>query len=221
MCFKEKTIAIIDSGLGGVSVLKQLIDKFGGGNYIYYADNLNMPYGNKKKRFIQERINKIINLLFHEYKVGLIIIACNTASTCLFNHTYKNVHIMQFDANKVYLTTKLTKKNLLGFKTISGLNLASYIEKHLLDENRMWKYIKQFIANTKLDREKEVVLGCTHYELALKYFKKNAQSTSFICNSIYIVNKINIPQQNILNVHLIMSKYSNKFYNNFNKVLTN
>ena len=46
MFFKPKVIAIIDSGIGGVSVLKQLTNKHGGGNFIYFADNLYMPYGN-------------------------------------------------------------------------------------------------------------------------------------------------------------------------------
>ena len=54
MHFLSNSIAIIDSGIGGISVLKALINKFGTGNYIYYADNLYMPYGNKSKTVIKK-----------------------------------------------------------------------------------------------------------------------------------------------------------------------
>ena len=119
---KQETIAIIDSGIGGVSVLKQLVKKFGGGNYIYYADNEFMPYGNKSKEQINKRIENIINYLFKTYKVSKVIIACNTASTC-YNNNLKNVFPMKFYKNKTYYATRLTKKNLTEFNVISDGSL--------------------------------------------------------------------------------------------------
>ena len=99
MNFNQKeTIAIIDSGIGGMSVLKQLAHKFGG-NYIYYADNEFMPYGNKSKSEISKRVENVINFLFKHYQVSKVIIACNTASTC-YNNNQKNVFPMKFYKNK-------------------------------------------------------------------------------------------------------------------------
>ena len=82
---KNPTIAIVDSGIGGVSVLKQLIAKYNGGNFIYFADNLYMPYGNKNKIWLKNRIEEIIGILQDRYNVDYIIIACNTASSVLVN----------------------------------------------------------------------------------------------------------------------------------------
>ena len=80
---KNDTVAIIDSGIGGVSVLNIIIKKYKAGNYIYFADNEFMPYGNKTKQQISNRINKIIKYLKDNYNATKFIIACNTASSCI------------------------------------------------------------------------------------------------------------------------------------------
>ena len=88
------TIAILDSGIGGISILKQLIKKYKAGNYIYFADNQFMPYGNKDKVFVKDRVNEIIEFLKTRYKANKIIIACNTASTCLYGNLDKTIEIL-------------------------------------------------------------------------------------------------------------------------------
>ena len=76
-------IGVIDSGIGGLSLLKSLVSKYPNENYIYLADNLNMPYGNKSKKWIVSRICELINYLYDNFNVKLVILACNTASSCL------------------------------------------------------------------------------------------------------------------------------------------
>ena len=92
---QNPTIAIIDSGIGGVSVLKQLIEKFKAGNYIYFADNLYMPYGNKSKTWLKKRIEFLLNSLKTKYGIKHFIIACNTASTTINGLYCENVKCMQ------------------------------------------------------------------------------------------------------------------------------
>ena len=65
----KTTIAVVDSGIGGTSVLSELIEKYPHYNYIYFADNLNMPYGKKSKRFLLKRAKEIIDVLKNSYKV--------------------------------------------------------------------------------------------------------------------------------------------------------
>ena len=79
----KTTIAVVDSGIGGTSVLSELIEKYPHYNYIYFADNLNMPYGKKSKRFLLKRAKEIIDVLKNSYKVDAIIIACNTLSSVI------------------------------------------------------------------------------------------------------------------------------------------
>ena len=52
-----------------VLLVKQLIQKYKTGNYIYFADNLYMPYGTKDKSFVKNRVEEIIEFLKKEYKV--------------------------------------------------------------------------------------------------------------------------------------------------------
>lgn len=50
MIEKDKSIGIYDSGLGGLSVFKELFSKLKNENYIYFGDTKNLPYGDKKKK---------------------------------------------------------------------------------------------------------------------------------------------------------------------------
>ena len=116
------TIAIVDSGIGGISVLNKLIKRYQSGNYIYFADNLYMPYGTKSKAEIKERILNIIDNLKQNYQVDMIIIACNTASSVLKNIDINGVIKFEFNDKKAtYLTTPLTQKSLKNLKTIPQL----------------------------------------------------------------------------------------------------
>jgi len=215
----NKPIAIIDSGIGGVSVLKKLIQKFGTGNYIYYADNLYMPYGNKNKTFISNRIDFLINFLKLKYNADTIIIACNTASTCIDVSKYNNVLTMQFNKNLTYYATNLTKQNLIDLDVIADSNLPTLIEKYIFNVPALERVVKQHIKQHKLYKYKEIILGCTHYELVLDIFKKYAKNTNFINNSHFVTSLINKPNSNQLNVHLITSKTSKSFKEKFYKLL--
>jgi len=220
MKFCNNLVAIIDSGLGGVSVLRQLISKFGYGNYLYFADNLYMPYGNRSNSFIKKRIDKIINLLKTKFKANTIIIACNTASSCVNKNEYENVFIMEFDNTKTYLATNLTKNNLSNYKVFASDVLAKQIEMNIYNTNKLEKCVKNCIKEHHLNNHKEIVLGCTHYELVANYFKKLAPNTKFVCNSEFLVEKIKISPTNELNVVLHMSKYSEKFYRMFKHTIS-
>ena len=77
----EVLTGIFDSGVGGLSVLKELISF--GGNYIYYGDTKNLPYGNKTKEEIISFTRNIINF-FIEKGAKKAIMACNTSSALAF-----------------------------------------------------------------------------------------------------------------------------------------
>ena len=216
--YANKPIAIIDSGIGGVSVLRQLLKKFGGGNYIYYADNLNMPYGNKNKEFIKNRVEYLIKLLKEKYNAELVIIACNTASTSIEEKNFSNVITMQFNKSNLYFATNLTKRNLKHLNVIADDNLPTLIENNIFSKN-LSNIIKEKIKEHNLDQFSEVVLGCTHYELVLDLFKNFAPKTNFICNSSSIINKINIHNETEFTIQLLTSKKDKSFEDKFYELL--
>lgn len=185
------TIAIVDSGIGGVSILNQLLTKYNAGNYIYFADNLYMPYGNKSYSWLSERVAFITNLLIEKYNSDMVIIACNTASTV--SKQKSNIITMQFKKNYLYLATTLTKRNLPEINIISDSNLATEIEKNILNKQKMKKLIKCHIKRKHLNEYNEIVLGCTHYELVAQIFKELCPNTTFINNSSFVIDNLHIP----------------------------
>ena len=53
-------IGVFDSGIGGLTVLKEIIDKYPNCEYIYYGDTLHLPYGEKTKKELLNLVSKII-----------------------------------------------------------------------------------------------------------------------------------------------------------------
>ncbi len=218
MLKEVKTIAIIDSGLGGVSVLKALLNKYKAGNFIYYIDNKNMPYGNKTKDFIASNLKSIIKMLKSHYAVDVIVVACNTASCILKEEHLKDVVCLEFDKEQVYYATPLTKKVLKGYKVIADKNLASQIENCLNNKQKIKKIIKQKIKQRKLDKFKTLILACTHFELVKNYFKEFCPNTKIVSNSDTILNKLIVKGEET-NIIYIQSKNSLKYENEINKLV--
>ena len=73
-------IGVFDSGIGGLTVLKKLIDKYPNNEYIYFGDIKNNPYGNKSIEKLEELSSNIIDFLISK-KVDMIVIACGTVSS--------------------------------------------------------------------------------------------------------------------------------------------
>lgn len=213
-------IAVIDSGIGGLAVLKSLIAKHKVGNYIYFADNLNMPYGEKSKRFVKKRVESLIEMLTKTYKVDLIIIACNTASSVIDTTKYKNVITMKFNQDYTYLATKLTKRNQKNLNVIADKKLASKIEKHILDKTKIEKVVKSQVKTHKLNKFKDIVLGCTHYELVSNLFKKHCPNTNIICNSSFVIDDIKTNFNNKeINIKFLISKESKSYTDKMLEIL--
>lgn len=211
----KPTIAIVDSGLGGVNVLNALINKFHSGNYIYYADNLYMPYGKRTKQFVAKRMDKIIKLLNEKYLVDKIIIACNTASTSIEN-CYENVLTLKFDKHETYLATPLTKKNLPNYKIISDNTLAKLIEKYIFNKKKLNQIIKTHIKRLNLSSKKRLVLACTHFELVSDIFKNHLPTSEIINNSSFITDNFEFKTEtNKTCVEFLCSKQSKQLQDKF------
>lgn len=216
----NEIIALIDSGIGGVSVLKGLIAKHKKGNYIYFADNLYLPYGNKTKEWITSRLDFIINMLREKYNVNKIIIACNTASTCLSKTKHQNVELMKFDKSKTYFATNLTKKNLKSYNIIADNDLAENIEKNIFKYRNLHELIKNQVKTHQLFKYKSLILACTHYELVHKIFQKYLPNTKVVNNSEEIINTTTVNLNlNETNIVVLMSKNDYNLRNTIFKLL--
>ena len=77
---KDDYIAVFDSGVGGISVLRQLRKLMGNEKYIYYGDSANAPYGSRSTDEVRALTMAAAEKLVSEYPVKALVIACNTAT---------------------------------------------------------------------------------------------------------------------------------------------
>lgn len=98
---QEKYIAVIDSGFGGLSVLKRLIELMPDENFIFYGDSKNAPYGVRTREEIIALSERIVEALL-PYNIKQLIIACNTISvtaTEILRKKYPNLSIIPTTPN--------------------------------------------------------------------------------------------------------------------------
>lgn len=78
---KQLKVLIFDSGVGGLSVFREIKAKLPGLEYIYLFDNAAYPYGELKPERLIARVNALVTDSVNQKQIDLVVIACNTAST--------------------------------------------------------------------------------------------------------------------------------------------
>lgn len=200
-------IGIFDSGVGGLTVWKEIVNLFPYESTIYLADSLNCPYGEKPNQEIIELSIKNVEFLLSK-KCKIIVVACNTATAAaistlrskykvLFvgvepavkpaaiNSKTKNVGILAtvgtFNGNHFQNTSNRFAKDV-NLHTQIGFGLVEYVEKGDFNNNQLKEILASYI-NPMLDKNVDnIVLGCTHYPFLIDLIKKIAG------NHINIVN---------------------------------
>jgi glutamate racemase len=80
------TILVFDSGLGGLTVLREIVAARPDAHYVYVADDAYFPYGHHGEEEIIARVVPLIGELISDHRPALVVIACNTASTLVMSH---------------------------------------------------------------------------------------------------------------------------------------
>lgn len=109
-------IGVFDSGLGGLTILKSILEKLPNYNYIYLGDTARAPYGNKSQEVIYGYAKEAVDFLFVQ-SCELIIIACNTASSKALRkiqREYLPAVAPQYCGTKEGLPSKYPDKKVLG-----------------------------------------------------------------------------------------------------------
>ncbi len=133
---RKNVIGVFDSGLGGLSVLKNFIKFLPNYNYLYLGDNARVPYGEKSSETIYEYSRQAINFLFSS-GCNLVIIACNTASAQALRKLqqeylpkhYPDGRILGVIRPLAEEVIKRNKKNIGIIGTKSTINSLSYIKE--------------------------------------------------------------------------------------------
>jgi glutamate racemase len=191
------TILVFDSGLGGLTVLREIVRARPDAHYIYVADDAFFPYGHHGEDEIIARVVPLVGELIARHSPALVVIACNTASTLVMSHlrgTYSVPFVGTVPAIKPACASSKTKRvSVLGTKgtvkreytrrliddfaqgcevtLVGSAELASLAESALSGNDVRDEDIAAELApcfvGDGTDRTDTVVLACTHYPLLL------------------------------------------------------
>ena len=220
----NKKIGIFDSGLGGLSVLKELLNILPNENYLFYEDSINNPYGEKTEEELFEITSKIVDYLLNE-DCKLIVIACNTATTCCMKKLKEKYNDVIFVGivpaikvaydnhykNVINLSTPYTQKSkrvnelITQYKNIdeniyniSGENLANLIE--INDKEKVNILLNKLLSEYK-DICDAIILGCTHYSLIKKEIQEILPNAKLLDGCLGVAKEVKrkLEENNLLN----------------------
>lgn len=176
---KNGFIAVLDSGIGGLSVLKSLLEVLPNERYVYFGDNDNVPYGGlSPDNLLRLSMNNLLRLHIN-FPLKAIVVGCNTLSMTVIDkiRNYFDVPVfgvfppVVMDRNKKTLllatskTSEEYKKYLSDTVVLPQPYLASQIEKNCFNLDAIDFNNFDFWSMGDFD---SVILGCTHY-----FFVKN------------------------------------------------
>lgn len=195
----EKTtlpIGVFDSGVGGISILRELVRLMPNENYIYLGDSANAPYGTKT---LDQVVELVCNDAEYLYSKGIkaLVVACNTATSAgigLLRKRYTDIPVIGIEPalkpavlsaehpTVLVMATPMTLREekfrclMQRFEEKAEIiplpcpGLMEFVERGELQSEALEQYLyKLFAPYEKVDA---VVLGCTHYPFVRKVIKK-------------------------------------------------
>ena len=191
-------IAVFDSGVGGISVLRQLRKRMPSERFLYFGDSANAPYGSRPTQEVRDLTLAAAEKLYREYPVKALVVACNTATAAAITalrQTYPDRIIVgiepalklaadNFPGGRIgVMATEVTlreeKFDLLMHRfresctvtKIPAPGLVELIEGGRRDSGETHTFLQSLLA-PHLGKLDVLVLGCTHYP----FVKRNIQA---------------------------------------------
>ncbi len=188
----REPIGVFDSGVGGISVLRELIRVMPNENYLYFGDSKNAPYGTKSLEEVRSLTVRNVQILL-EKGAKSIVVACNTATSAavaFLRKMYPNLPLVgiepaikpavTFHPGKcvVVMATPMTiqqekfQKLLEKYRDRADIvslpcpGLMEFVERGDLDGGDLKQYLAGLFDTVREKEIAAIVLGCTHYPFA-------------------------------------------------------
>lgn len=185
----KRPIGVFDSGLGGISVLRELVALMPQENYIFYGDSQHAPYGTKTLKEVQELTCADAEILVNQ-GVKALVVACNTATSAaieVLRRKYTDMPVIGIEPalkpavlvkaqpRVLVMATPMTLReekfqNLMDkFKEQAEIlplpcpGLVEFVERGELEGQKLEEFLNGLFAPYKNRPIDCVVLGCTHY----------------------------------------------------------
>ncbi|MGN0342478.1 MAG: glutamate racemase [Roseburia sp.] len=184
-----RPIGVFDSGVGGISVLRELVRLMPCENYIFYGDSLRAPYGSKTLEEVRRLTEQHVEELMQQ-EVKAVVIACNTATSAdvsILRGRYPEIPIIGIEPalkpavlfkenpGVLVLATPMTireKKFQTLMKQYEGQariwtqpcpDLVRFVERGEFSSQELYTYLESVLAEYRSRPVDAVVLGCTHF----------------------------------------------------------
>lgn len=192
-------IALFDSGLGGITVLKEAMHQLPSEDFLYYADTQHVPYGTKPKERVREIVFDAVEFIARQ-DIKALVVACNTATSIAVRdlRSKYNFPIVGMEpAVKPALEVPSSQgQRILVFATPLTLmeekfhrlvekideehnvdflplpELVDFAETFSFNESTIFPYLSHKLSKYDLTQYKAVVLGCTHFVLFKSLFRR-------------------------------------------------
>lgn len=191
---KEMPIAVFDSGVGGISVLRALLQEMPNENYWYYGDSANAPYGTKSLDEVRALTVSHVDRFIAE-GAKAVVVACNTATSAAVRYLrqkYPNVPIIGIEPavkpavlskrypNVIVMATPMTIREEKFHKLMERYmemahiiplpcpGLMEYIEHGDIHGKELEQFLERLFEPFEKQKLDAVVLGCTHYPFVSK-----------------------------------------------------
>ena len=235
-------VGFFDSGIGGISVWKEVVKLLPRENTIYLADSKNSPYGSKAISEIQDISFKNTKWLI-ERGCKLIVVACNTATTNSINLLREKFEIpfvgiepgikpaikdskngkIGVLATRGTLSSELFEKTSQSFFGIDiiekdGDGIVEIIESGEFENNELESLLRKYL-NPMIDYGiDQLVLGCTHYFIVKELIKKIVGNKITITNyNVAVATQVKRILEEEKTVNIEKNKIYNDFFTNGNK----
>lgn len=202
---RARPIGVFDSGVGGLSVLRQIRAALPGEDLHYVADSGNAPYGGKPLQFIEARSLAIAGF-FQEQGVKALVVACNTATAAAIARLRETLSLPVVGVEPaVKPAVEATRTGVIGVLATSGTlesakfaglverfgsharvivqpcpGLVERIEQGDLSGPATRALLERFLAPLLEEGADTVVLGCTHYPFLSPLLREMAPQVSLI-----------------------------------------
>lgn len=187
----DAPIGVFDSGVGGLTVAKEIMRQLPGESLVYFGDMARVPYGTKSKNTVCKYSKQIVRFLLTQ-NVKAIVIACNTASALAMTELEAMVNVPVIDvvqpgARMAAASTKNKNIGVLGTQSTikSGIYerylheidpeltvvskacplFVPLVEEGLLEDRITEDVVGRYLHDMKEYEIDALVLGCTHYPL--------------------------------------------------------
>jgi glutamate racemase len=208
---RNAPIGIFDSGVGGLTVAREVIRQLPNERFIYFGDTARVPYGTKSKDTIIKYTRQIIRFL-ESNNVKAIVVACNTASACALEEVGNEIKLPIIGVVKpgAAMAARATDNGKIGIiGTESTINSGIYqqlinkyrknisvflqacplfvplVEAGMLSDSITEEMAKRYLSQIQEKGIDTLVMGCTHYPLLRSTIRKILGESIKLINPAY------------------------------------